>query len=418
MNDYEAGSLIIAIFTLMIALPLAWWLRRRRRDGFFLDVTPGEFPVFGMPVRRGRVSGTREWNGPVAVRFTPPDGLSPAVVGTLLDGRADVVDLSAGLVDLAVKGHYRIVATPPGAAPNALSLATHPMDGVPPPTTPPSQRDYSLVVADPPPPFDGLGEFERQLLADLFRDGPVVRIKDLQADAGLTLRKAQIALYREVVNRGWYAAHPQSRAGRLGCLVIPVIGLGLLFLIAAVVNLRDGTAGPIGLTTPLALFVAAWMLLRALRGRIPRTAEGTAIRIQTLGFREYLTKAEASQIRFDEAAGLFSRYLPYAMVFGVADRWAEIFGKVVAAAQLQGFAVPMDLPWLAFADGVSPLLDLANLVDVAIALDALTTPIEAIAGVSALGDIGATLGDFASSVSSSLDVGDGGGCFDAVGCDF
>ena len=43
------------------------------------------------------------------------------------------------------------------------------------------------------------------------------------------------------------------------------------------------------------------------------------------GFRRYLETAEADQIRFEEGQDLFSRYLPYAIIFGVAERWAKVF---------------------------------------------------------------------------------------------
>jgi uncharacterized membrane protein len=66
-------------------------------------------------------------------------------------------------------------------------------------------------------------------------------------------------------------------------------------------------------------------------GRMPaRTAAGTAVLDQAKGFRLYLTTAEADQLRFEEGEDLFSRYLPYAIVFGVAERWAKIFADLAA----------------------------------------------------------------------------------------
>ena len=41
---------------------------------------------------------------PIAARFDPPEGLTPAEVGTLLDNSADMRDITATLVDLAVRG--------------------------------------------------------------------------------------------------------------------------------------------------------------------------------------------------------------------------------------------------------------------------------------------------------------------------
>jgi uncharacterized membrane protein len=49
---------------------------------------------------------------------------------------------------------------------------------------------------------------------------------------------------------------------------------------------------------------------------------------RVLGFRQYLSVAEGNQIRFEEREQIFSRYLPYAMVFGIAERWAHEFADL------------------------------------------------------------------------------------------
>lgn len=113
-----------------------------------------------------------------------------------------------------------------------------------------------------------------------------VLLSQAKSTLGRPLRGCRDELYREVVHQGWYSRDPHR--GRLARLV---------------------------------------------RGRVPRTASGTAVRIQTMGFHHYLRTAEASQIRFEEAADQFSRYLPYAMVFGIADRWAGVIGEVVRREQ-------------------------------------------------------------------------------------
>jgi uncharacterized membrane protein YgcG len=43
------------------------------------------------------------------------------------------------------------------------------------------------------------------------------------------------------------------------------------------------------------------------------------------GLRLYIETTEAGQIRFQEREQIFSRYLPYAMVFGLTERWARTF---------------------------------------------------------------------------------------------
>jgi uncharacterized membrane protein len=51
---------------------------------------------------------------------------------------------------------------------------------------------------------------------------------------------------------------------------------------------------------------------------------------QALGFKQYLETAEADQIKWEEGQDIFSRYLPYAIAYGCADRWAKIFADLAA----------------------------------------------------------------------------------------
>jgi len=52
------------------------------------------------------------------------------------------------------------------------------------------------------------------------------------------------------------------------------------------------------------------------------------------GFKTYLATAEADQIRFEEGEDIFSKYLPWAIAFDLADRWAKICGDLVAMGRL------------------------------------------------------------------------------------
>src|SRR5439155_19844094 len=71
--------------------------------------------------------------------------------------------------------------------------------------------------------------------------------------------------------------------------------------------------------------------LYAVAGRFPaRTGRGSAALARIQGFRLYIASAEAEQIKFQEREQIFSRYLPYAMVFGLADRWARTFADLAA----------------------------------------------------------------------------------------
>ena len=415
-SNTALAAALAAMAPILCAALGIWFFRRRRRDEIYVGITPGELPALGQQVTVRRVDrpGTA-WSGPVAVRFTPPEGLSPGLLGTVIDGRADAVDVSAMLIDLAVRGHLRLAAVPADAdAPPPPAR-----DGRPSPApTPP--HDWQLIRLDRPS-GDAVLPVEEALLGAVFAHGSPVTIGELrQRGFDLTMRQAQIGLYREVVTRGWYGRHPRDRNRRLGCLGVPLglIGAALIAVPAVQIGRDWATASSqaqVMLAAGAGLLVAALILLRGGRGRTPRTAAGSAVRIQALGFREYLATAEAGQIRFEEAAGLFSRYLPYAMVFGVADRWARTFAQVARSAQRDTLAAAVfDLGWI---DPVLAVGDFARLGTGAIEAIPDLSPLSDIGDLDLFGEMGDVLGsvtegagDFASRMSDLLD-------FDIPGCD-
>jgi uncharacterized membrane protein YgcG len=61
-----------------------------------------------------------------------------------------------------------------------------------------------------------------------------------------------------------------------------------------------------------------------------RTAKGSALTRESLGFGRFVKKAEKERIRVlaSEDPTIFGRLLPYAMVLGAADQWAQAFKEL------------------------------------------------------------------------------------------
>ena len=60
--------------------------------------------------------GTASSNDPlgpdaIPVRYEPPEGMTPAEMGTVLDERVDMGDITATILDLAVRGYLQIEET-------------------------------------------------------------------------------------------------------------------------------------------------------------------------------------------------------------------------------------------------------------------------------------------------------------------
>jgi len=79
------------------------------------------------------------------------------------------------------------------------------------------------------------------------------------------------------------------------------------------------------------LVVAALALLVVARWMPRRTAKGTALARRVAGFRRVIETAEAHLSRWAEQENVFTRYLPYAIVFGCTERWARAFEGLAAA---------------------------------------------------------------------------------------
>ncbi|HOB04247.1 MAG TPA: DUF2207 domain-containing protein [Propionibacteriaceae bacterium] len=396
MLVWTAAALLVCVVVAVVVV-------RRRRDEIYEGVTPGLTPAPGQPVRVGRVSGAAgEYNGPIAVQFTPPPGVTAGIVGTLVDGRADLRDVTAGLLDLAVRGAITIRGIPPEKS-----------GGDP---------DWELEAVQ----LSGWEPWEDQLLAGLFSGRRTVLMSQLtQGRFGQAMREAQVELYRAVVRDGYYRRHPRAknmRVSLVGYLVIAigVVLLGYLGFLGAQIGVWYGWLGG-------AMVIAGGVVLAMTgRGRTPRTALGTAKRIQALGFKTYLSTAEADQIRYEEAQDIFSRYLPYAIAFGVTDHWATVFAEVAKRARLDGFAMAWtDVGYLdlsALIEVGAVLGDAADLA--AIGIDADLVGSIDMPDLSGFGDLpdggfGDLVGGVADFVGSGTDLSLPDGCdgCDLGGCD-
>ncbi|MGJ6979671.1 DUF2207 domain-containing protein [Aestuariimicrobium soli] len=414
MENIDLGFLVISVLISAVLFGVGAVANRFYRDRIYSGLVPGMVPLAGAPSSVEKVSGrSREYSGEVAVAFSPPRGARPGLVGTIVDGKAEMRDLTATIVDLAVRGHVHI---------EAVDTDQRRTDD---PTK--KARDWR-VTRVVPAPADRLSDFEQALMQSLFtaswqtptqlnrllglaqaasdNDTPSVLMSEWVRARGHDIRGLRDSLYAQTVGNGWYEKSPDAKG--FGCLgtigFVAAIGFSALMVLA---NPSVWTLISAGLVVGSSLFLRA-----RLKPRVPRTALGTAAQIQALGFKKYLATAEASQFKVEEAAGIFSRYLPYAIVFGVADHWSKVFGEVrELGLQTDGFDILEGLIWFDLLGGDNLLFGgMAMLGDGGFAdlfdgggLDLLG------GGMADIGDLAGGLGDFAGGVGdfvSNIDFGD------------
>ena len=292
----------------------------RGRDQQYAGLTPGLQPGAGdtAAVRRGG-------KPVVAVQFTPPAGVPPGLVGTIVDETANTIDVSATLVDLAVRGYLTIEQTERGAFGSKDWRLTR--------TTPTAEQ--ARVPLHP---------YEQALLDGVFAGAPALNLSALKNEFKPTLTRVQSLMYDEAVRRGWFRRSPQSQRGTWTSL-----GGALVFAGVIASVLGSQFLGGLGRVPGLPISpgfvltggcVVAGLIVSFLgRSMAARTADGSAVLAQAEGFKQYLVTAEANQIRWEEAQDIFSRYLPYAIVFGVASQWARTFEQVAEAAAAAGHSI-------------------------------------------------------------------------------
>ena len=298
-------GLALALLGAVGALLIAW---RFGRDRYYVGQLPGLIPGPGEPdvQRRKPFFGAP----PVSVEFTPPDiqwgrggtgKVRPGQVGTIVDEKADVVDVTATILDFAVHRHLHITEV---RAPGAKK--------------PTDWRLERLTDGDPK-----FLPYERTLFDALFSGRDSVTLSELKNTFATDLRKVRNQLYADLVAQGWYRQSPATvRAAAIAvAIAVLLASAGITALLATA-----SSFGVIGLGLVLAAIVA---LVAA--PRFPaRTGKGSAALARIQGFRLYVATAEAEQIRFQEREQIFSEYLPYAVVFGLAERWAGIFSDIGA----------------------------------------------------------------------------------------
>ncbi|WIY03329.1 DUF2207 domain-containing protein [Amycolatopsis mongoliensis] len=275
------------VFALLLVFLIAGGIfvhRRRKEDAGALTTATG-------PVEVLLRDGDR-------VFFASPDGVLPGQVGTVVDETVDVVDISATVVDLAVR-NYLWLAEVPGP-------------------------DWQIARRNPPD--EHLHDFERAVYETLLPAGTdAVLVSQLRARGGLDLRRISDAMYADVVTKRWFSRRPDTARGRLTWL-----GAGIFALGAAATAVLTFTVGEALLGVAVAL---AGLAVAAAAALLPsRTARGRVLVGQVRGLLDYLHTAKAEDIPPADREMVFSRSLPYAVVLGDTERWLGTFAALNPAS--------------------------------------------------------------------------------------
>ncbi|MCD4835815.1 DUF2207 domain-containing protein [Phocea massiliensis] len=293
------------------------------------------------------------------VEFYPPEGLTSADVGYIIDGYSDNEDLISLIIYWASKGYLKIEETDPGFV--LYKLQELPMDA----------KSYENIlfqglfhsrdsVSDKEleEKFHSTLESAKTQLKDYFQSSKSRRIFTGSSLVARVLASliaivpiAALALlgsYIKVVSELWFVPvalfavlflislilmmvtydrwNSQSSGKRLGLFggSCVLCGVSLLFLMCYgvyIVSMPAATLLCIGASVLLALLAVVMK---------KHTPQGQAWTEKILGLREFIETAELDRINtlVEENPEYFYSVLPFAYVLGLTDKWAKQFESI------------------------------------------------------------------------------------------
>lgn len=255
--------------------------------------------------------------GTIIPEYDAPDELSPIEVGTIIDFKTDNKDITATIIDLAIRRYLTIIEQTKDRT-LRQNLTT-----------------YTLRLVNPD--FSKLNEFESTVICSLFTSSEKGEEVDLSymkykfSSAATRLR----ALVRKSLVEHSYFRPSLFTTKRF------FIGLGIL----AILLLATVSAGAFGSPTAwiAGLVCGVVIALFFFAQSASRTAKGVAAKDHIKGLKLYLKIAEADRIKKlqspnapyaphakepERTVELFEKLLPYAMVLGVEQQWARQFESI------------------------------------------------------------------------------------------
>ncbi|MEX1182678.1 MAG: DUF2207 domain-containing protein [Gemmatimonadota bacterium] len=259
------------------------------------------FAMFGLWRRYGRDPEL----GSIYVRYEPPPDMTPAEAGTLIDGQPDLRDITATIVDLAVRGFVEIEER---SQEQLFGLVT--------------SRDYAIQLKRAEE-WPRLKPHERALLQALsvhsHRDQ--VMLSELKNQFYKHLPEIRRHLHGTLVEGGHYVRRPDHV--HLTWLAIGLVSAAAIGLIGAALSTRL-------FVSPLAVMIASILTFIIVVGfglvMPARTPHGARAYAWLRGFEEFLSQVEKDRLeRIGRTTDTFEKYLPFAMAFGVEQNWARAF---------------------------------------------------------------------------------------------
>lgn len=259
----------IILLPVLVFIFFLWWWNKRGRDP------------------KGK--------GVIIAQFDPPEKMSPAEVGYLHKQRFDTDFLSAIVVDLAVRGYLKI---------KEEEKKGWIFDN--------KEYTFSKLKDD-----SGLSGFEKEVFNNIFTGTKnEVKLSALKQKFYKNIPDIKQRIMNRVKDKGYFIQHPNSVKWTYISIAILVFCLswggwilGAMFFLAIMLS-------------SLIIFGFAFIMPK-------RTKQGVLAYEHSEGFELFIKTAEQYRLKWQEKENMFEKYLPYAMVYGLVEKWTNAFEDIM-----------------------------------------------------------------------------------------
>ena len=269
----------------------------------------GPLGAFALWYSRGRDPET----GPVPQYLSSlPSDLPPAIVGTLVDEKADLCDVLSTIIDLGQRGYLVIEEERTEGSIFGIGAGS----------------DFTFKRTDKSFKNSDLRKFEKRIMQKVFGSKKERTMDSLKNKFYKYIPKLQDDLYEELVKEGLFTSKPNNTRSLYNGVATAVLILAGVVGFVAFGQVAEFSGSL--LFVPVAMGITG-MSLAMVGSHMPaKTQKGAEEAAKWNAFREYLNNLE----RYDNPEAIMNRfeeYLPYAVAFGTDRTWVRRFGKIPSA---------------------------------------------------------------------------------------
>ena len=236
----------------------------------------------------------------ITPQFSPYPEVKPYLTGLLINEKVNFKDITSTILDLSIRKFIDIKKEP---------------------------DKYYTIKINREKDSSELNEIEKKLLNDLFKDSDNFNTKNINGGNLNIVLMLINDTYEESVEKGFFYKNPNIVRNLYISKGVLFVIISIIIFISLTMFITPFTGFMILPLFTLPTFIYGIGLIVFARYMPAKTEIGSKISNHMLGFKMYLETAEKYRIQNLEP-NEFVKYLPYAIVLGVEEKWTNTFKNI------------------------------------------------------------------------------------------